>query len=360
MMEALLRKEEKHFYYADQTDMMHSCLKYFLLTIVLAWTGQTMVFAQDPVFSQFYSSPLSVNPALAGNGDANWRVVANRRSQWIGEGLDPLTTTSVSFDGKLFRQRDKETNYIGGGLLFLQDKGLGGAYKSNSFHFILSSHVSLDEEDNNGISVGLGGSYSNTLIDFSQLSFSEQLATSGFNRALPTNEPYLSNVQPYFSMFAGATYTYSNENSSFDIGVAGYRFLKTNRSALNDPNQLDPPRYNIHADYQTFLGSRLVFNTNAIYVLESNLNSYTAGVNFGMILDETETPTVLNAGLWYRGNEAVIPYLGMVYKSLQAGLTYDINTGASKSSMNNLQTFEFSLIFRSPQRTSRPIPCPWK
>lgn len=333
--------------------------KYFLIILLLA--GMDSVgYAQDPIFSQFYSSPLSVNPALAGNGDANWRLVANRRSQWIGEGLDPLNTTSVSFDGKLIRQRDKETNYIGGGILFLQDAGLGGAYKSNSFHFILSSHVSLDEEDTHGLSVGLGGSYSNTLIDFSQLSFAEQLASSGFNRALPTNEPYLSNVKPYFSMFAGINFSYANENSSFDIGVAGYRFLKTNRSALNDPNQLDPPRYNIHADYQTFLSSRLVFNTNALYVLESNLNSYTVGVNFGMILDEEERPTVLNAGLWYRGNEAVIPYLGMSYKNLQAGLTYDIPTASANNSAGSLKTFELSLIFRSPQRTSRPIPCPWK
>ena len=340
---------------------MGNLLKYFFATFVMAGLANTTLLAQDPVFSQFYSSPLSVNPALAGNGDATWRIVGNRRSQWIGEGLEPLTTTSLSFDGKLFKQKDKETNYIGAGILFLQDRGLSGAYKSNSFHFIASSHVSLDEEDNNGLSVGLGGSYSNTLIDFSQLSFSQQLGSSGFNRALPTNEPYLSNVKPYFSMFAGITYTYANENSSFDIGVSGYRFIKTNRSALNDSNQVDPPRYNFHADYQTFLSDKVVFNTNAIYVLESNLRSWTAGVNFGRILGELDAaPTILNAGLWYRSNEAVIPYLGMVYRNLQFGLTYDIPVSSSNNSLNTLKTYEFSLIFRSPQRTNRPIPCPWK
>ena len=340
---------------------MRNHVKNILLTLVLTWLSNVSLLAQDPVFSQFYSSPLSVNPALAGNGDAHWRIVGNHRSQWIGEGLEPLTTTSISFDGKLFRQRDKEVNYIGGGLLFLQDKGLSGAYKSNSFHFIVSSHVSLDEEDNNGLSLGIGGSYSNTLIDFSQLSFGQQLGSSGFNRSLPTNEAYLSNVKPYYSMFAGITYTYANENSSFDIGVSGYRFIKTNRSALNDPNQTDPPRYNIHADYQTFLSDKVVFNTNAICVLESNLQSYTAGVNFGRILGDLDaSPTVLNAGLWYRNNEAVIPYLGLVYRNMQVGLTYDIPVSSSNNSLSTLKTYEFSLIFRSPQRTNHPIPCPWK
>ena len=191
--------------------------KIIFLSFILLGLGISLAVAQDPVFSQFYTSPLLVNPALAGNGNANWRIAGNRRSQWIGEGLEPLNTTSVSFDGKLFKQQDKETNYIGGGILFLQDNGLSGAYKSNSFHFIVSSHVSLDEEDNNGLSVGLGGSYSNTLIDYSQLSFSQQLNSSGFNRSLPTNELFLSNIEPYYSMFAGINYSYTNERASFDL-----------------------------------------------------------------------------------------------------------------------------------------------
>ena len=105
-----------------------SKLKYILFLIIGLSMNYEKVIAQDPVFSQFYSSPMSLNPALAGNGDANWRVVANHRSQWIGQGLDPLTTSSVSFDGKLFKQKNNEINYIGGGLMFMQDKGLAGAY----------------------------------------------------------------------------------------------------------------------------------------------------------------------------------------------------------------------------------------
>lgn len=334
----------------------------YLILLLLSLTGipATAVYAQDPVFSQFYSSPLSVNPALAGNGSAHWRAVANRRSQWISSGVEPFNTTSVSVDGKLFRQQNKEVNYIGGGLLFMQDYGMSGAYKNNSFQGILSSHVSIDENDYHGISLGLGATYTNMIIDYTQLTFSEQLASSGFNRALPTNEPYLSNVKPYVSLSAGLTYNYTDESSNFDIGVAGYRFMKTRRSALNDSTQIDPPRYNIHAGYQAFINDRLVFNSNALYVMQSNLRSLTLGVNLGHILDDSETPTVFNTGLWYRGNDAVIPYLGLMYRSLQLGLTYDVNLSSSKNALGSLKTFEFSLIFRSPQRTEHAIPCPWK
>jgi type IX secretion system PorP/SprF family membrane protein len=335
--------------------------KYILFLTTLFCIVYGKLSAQDPIFSQFYASPLTVNPALAGNGDANWRIVGLHRSQWINSGVDPLTTSSISFDGKLFRQQNNEKNYIGGGLLFLQDKGLGGAYKSNSLTGILSSHVSLDGEDMHGLSVGLGGTYSNTFIDFSQLSFAQQLSSSGFNRTLPTNEPYLSDIKPYFSLSGGITYSYSSETSGFDIGVSGYRFMKTNRSALNDPNQLDPARFNFHANYQTYISDRVVFNTNAMYVVENNITSYTIGMNFGTILQPSEEQSaILNLGLWYRKKEAVIPYIGFALGSMSGGLTYDIPVGNSSSSLGSLKTFEFSLIFRSPQKKANPIPCPWK
>lgn len=335
--------------------------KYIGLCLLLCFTGLVHLQAQDPIFSQFYASPLSVNPALAGNGDADWRIVGIHRSQWIASGVDPLTTSSISFDGKIIRNKSNEKNYLGGGILFLQDKGLGGAYKANSFSGIVSSHVSLDEEDSHGLSLGLGGTYSNTMINFEQLDFASQLSSSGFNRTLPSSEPYLSQIKPYFAMSAGIAYTYSTESAGFDIGISGYRFFKTRRSALSDPNQLDPARYNIHANYQGYLSERFVFNANAMYVFESNINSYTVGVNLGTIFsaEDQQQPTVLNTGIWYRKNEAVIPYLGLMIGNVTGGLTYDINTGSS-SSLGSLKTFELSLIFRSPQKRANPIPCPWK
>lgn len=331
---------------------------FFLLIFSAAFTKK--IQAQDPVFSQFYSSPLSVNPALAGNGNANWRIAGNQRDQWIASGVEPITTTSLSFDGKLFKQQSNANNYIGGGVFFMQDKALSGAYKSTSLNLIASSHISLDEDDNNGLSIGLGGNYSNTFIDFSQLSFSTQLSSSGFNRALPSSELMLSNIKPYFSVFAGITYTYATETSNFDIGIAGYRFMKTNRTALNDPTQLDPPRFNIHADFQSYINDKLVFNTNLLYVMESSVNAYIVGVNFGNILDDAELPTVLNTGLWYKAGGVVIPYLGLSYKNMQGGLSYDINLPSSNSSLSSLKTFEISLSFHSPQRNKHGIPCPWK
>jgi hypothetical protein len=38
--------------------------------------------AQDPNFSQFFASPLTLNPALTGKFDGVFRIAGNYRNQW--------------------------------------------------------------------------------------------------------------------------------------------------------------------------------------------------------------------------------------------------------------------------------------
>lgn len=341
---------------------MKPIFRSILTAICLMLLTTNSTHAQDPIFSQFFAAPLTVNPAFAGNSDADWRVMVLRRNQWISSGVEPLNTTSISFDGKIVKQRDNDQNYIGAGVFFLQDYGLAGAYKSNSFNFAASSHISLDQDDRHSLAVGLSGSYSNTLIDFNQLTFAQQLSSSGFNRTLPTNEAYLNSIKPYYSASAGINYTFRTERASFDIGAAGYRFMRSARTALNDPNQLDPPRYNVSANFQSFVSDRMVLNASTMFAFEKNINSYNMGVNLGHFIGDetTEQPTIFNTGLWYRQNEAVIPYIGLVYGNVQGGISYDINMSSGKNFVGPLKTFEFSLIFRTPQKRANPIPCPWK
>ena len=40
------------------------------------------ISAQDPHFSQFFSSPLTLNPAFTGKFDGSLRVMGNYRNQW--------------------------------------------------------------------------------------------------------------------------------------------------------------------------------------------------------------------------------------------------------------------------------------
>jgi len=60
------------------------------------------IYAQDIHFSQFYTSPLNLNPALTGMMRSSQRFVANYRNQWSASlGANAYNTYSVSYDQKI-------------------------------------------------------------------------------------------------------------------------------------------------------------------------------------------------------------------------------------------------------------------
>ena len=56
-------------------------IKAVLLCIILA-TVTVSGYAQDIHFSQFYASPLTMNPAMTGMMDGTFRATAQYREQW--------------------------------------------------------------------------------------------------------------------------------------------------------------------------------------------------------------------------------------------------------------------------------------
>src|SRR5688572_21879236 len=73
----------------------------FYLSVVLLFTI-TIVRGQDIHFSQFYMSPLTLNPALTGVMNCNTRIVGNYRNQWASVlGRNAYNTYSVSYDQKM-------------------------------------------------------------------------------------------------------------------------------------------------------------------------------------------------------------------------------------------------------------------
>src|SRR5688572_15649232 len=88
--------------------------------------------AQDPSFSQFFSSPLNINPALTANINADWRLISNFRDQWIGP-ASPYVTGTVSYDSKIMQNKIpnvSEGSYMGIGGMLLLDHAMSGVVKS--------------------------------------------------------------------------------------------------------------------------------------------------------------------------------------------------------------------------------------
>jgi hypothetical protein len=99
--------------------------KIFLLAISAVVLSFTQVKAQDIHFSQYYASPLTLNPALTGLINGDFRAVANYRGQWFSipttSAAAPYNTYQGSFDASVFRKKLKNSG-LGLGAMFYADE----------------------------------------------------------------------------------------------------------------------------------------------------------------------------------------------------------------------------------------------
>ncbi len=320
--------------------------------------------AQDPSFSQFFSSPLNINPALTASINADWRFISNFRDQWIGP-ASPYVTGTVSFDSKIMQHKipnvETENNRMGIGGMLMFDYAMSGIVKSTYASLNLSYSIKLSEDDQHKqrLGLGFGAIYGRRHIDFSRVDFEEQFTGFGFNTNLPTGESALSNMKPYVSASAGILYSYTTEKSNLDLGVAGFHLNKPRQTFLEDENQVLAIRKVAHANFETFLNERVILNTNAIYQFQDKANYISIGAALGYYLGDAAS-SLVTAGLWYWSKNALIPYAGLAYKDYQFGVSFDITTSKLNQAARKPNTWELSLIIRGIKKPSNIIPCPWK
>ncbi len=311
------------------------------------------LLAQEPNFSQFIASPLSINPALAGSSDADWRAVSNIRRQWIGN-ISPYSTQTISIDGKLRTLEDQ--SYFGLGGMLLSEKAMDGLYKSNFINLNASYHQALDD-NGNGISVALGVINNSTRVDLGGLTFDQQLSSTGFNQALPITEMNLGNSTSFTSATAGLLYTYDAEFSFLNLGISGYRFVKTKRSLMNDPTKKISPRYSAHADFGTAINDVISANFSALHLIQDGMSVTSLGaimgIQHGASGFEENKVRMINLGLYYRVNDAITPYVGYVFNGFQFGLSYDVSATTSKTGSVNYRSVELSFMYKKYLPTYR-------
>src|SRR5215204_1524440 len=158
-------------------------MRNFLVFILLAFSG--LLKAQDPHFSQFFSSPLTLNPAFTGKFNGMVRAAVNYRNQWptINRAYE---TATASVDFPIMANRIPYNDTWGVGLMGYTDKSAAGAVAFNYFSLSTAYHKGLDEDGYKQLGLGFQVTYANMLINTSKLTFEDQLTSAGFTN--PTQE----------------------------------------------------------------------------------------------------------------------------------------------------------------------------
>src|SRR6478672_330463 len=156
-------------------------MKRLLLTVTICGTLVSKALAQDPNFSQFFASPLTLNPAMTGKFDGVYRVAGNYRNQWP-------TIYTAFFDMGILKNRIPEYDQFGVGILGFPDQAGDGVLKTNSVALSVAYHKSIDENGYNQIGAGFQGGFVSKRLDVTKVTFEDQLTTPGFTGS--TSEIY--------------------------------------------------------------------------------------------------------------------------------------------------------------------------
>ena len=115
-----------YYLYAIAFAMRKSFFLLFSLLLFISFCAK----AQDPHFSQFFASPLTLNPAFTGKFDGSWRLAANHRDQWPSI-PKAYVTTSASIDLPILSKSIPEGDVFGLGISALYDASANNSLKLN-------------------------------------------------------------------------------------------------------------------------------------------------------------------------------------------------------------------------------------
>lgn len=331
----------------------------FAILLVLS-VFSTVVKAQDPHFSQFFASPMTLNPAYTGKFNGVVRASGNYRDQWPAISKAFVTST-IAIDAPILKGRLNSNDTWGLGGMAMTDRTANGVLNSNFLAISTAYHKALDEDGFHQLGVGFQGVYASKRLDGSQLNFENELALDGTwtNPSGESIDGTRINVS-YFDFNAGVIYSGStNGDNNFYGGVSVYHINRPRENFTNGFYTLQP-RVTIHGGGYLPVGETTTLHLSAQHSRQAGAFETLLGGALAMNLnDNFDRPTSVYAGSWYRFGDALIPYIGFEWADLRFGATYDVNTSNLKTASQRRGGIEISLIYIKRHSDGRKdIPCP--
>ncbi len=316
--------------------------------------------AQDPHFSQFFVSPMTLNPAYTGKFNGSYRFSGNYKKQWPTIN-NSFTTSTAALDFSILNNKLPEHDTWGIGLLAVNDQS-GNKILNSSYYSISTAYAkSLDEDGLHQITIGFQGTYASKRLDIRRADFEDELTSLGFTGL--TREGFGSNLFSinYADINVGFMYSLSTDgDNSFYLGTSVYHINRPNQT-FNGGNYLLDTRSTIHGGAYLPLGQYRSFHASMMHQTQGAAKETILGGAFSMNLNyDTENPLELYAGAWYRLGDAILPYLGLEINRFRFGISYDINTSSLRTASSSRGGAELSIIYinKSKDPLRKKVNCP--
>jgi type IX secretion system PorP/SprF family membrane protein len=328
-----------------------------LLVCICTFLASQLVKAQDPHFSQFFASPLTLNPAFTGKFSGTWRLAANHRDQWPSI-PKAYVTTSASLDFPILKSKIPDNDVFGVGISGLTDASANNILRLSYGSVSMSYHKALDENGYSTIGAGFQATYSSMSLEASKLTFEDMLTPNGFTGA--TSEVITNGTnQSYIDVNAGLLYSGStNGENNFYLGASMYHINRP-KVGFQDQNWYLSGRISLHGGGSFPVSDVITVHTSLIHQIQNKASETIVGAAIAANLSQdAEKPGAVYIGSWLRFNDAIIPYIGLEFGGLRFGASYDFNISSLKAATASRGGSEFSIIFIKRPADYKGIPCP--
>ncbi|MEM1216016.1 MAG: PorP/SprF family type IX secretion system membrane protein [Bacteroidota bacterium] len=347
-------------------------LKHIALFVVLLAVGFSAK-AQDIHFSQFYLSPLNLNPAMTGVMNCNIRLTANYRNQWASVlKSNSFRTYNMSYDQRIAVGRN---DYFGIGATFWGDRAGEADFATVTGKLSASYSKKMGGSRNYGhyLVVGAEAGVAQRSLDFLKLRWGLQHdGNGGFDEtALSGEEMNFDRTEFLFGDLAAGLLWFMtfDKNNSLYIGGAFHHLNRADQSFSSLDEDLLYSRFTGHAGGEFLLSNRFGILPGVIVMSQGPSFQVNAGTSLKFLLGTGRQAGSQSwqIGLWTRIsnkidsgvlNDAVIASTRFDFDQFSLGFSYDINVSPLRTASNGNGGFELALQYKicGPQR--RGVYCP--
>ncbi|MBD0403871.1 MULTISPECIES: type IX secretion system membrane protein PorP/SprF [unclassified Flammeovirga] len=311
------------------------CVKLFSVNVyicfvLLFFSTVTKIQAQDAQLSQYYASPLYLNPSLAGtSGDG--RATINYRNQWVGIPLN-YNTFMASFDTPIPKKN------FGVGFLAHQDilaVSSGTSMTRLSINMTGAYHLKINKKYN--LSFGIQGGFEQSSLGFNSFTFNDQIDNDG-NISGSTADQLTDQNKIYPDISSGLMF-YSKQ---LWVGASVYHINQPNISRLVNSVDILPLRFSVNMGYRIPLtykwkGAIADYDDKTISLM-MHYQSQGTGDQLSLGASVNYNPIIF--GVWYRGlpikandhptqlnHDAVVVMSGVKFNRFVIGYSFDFPIG---------------------------------
>jgi len=314
------------------------------LTCVVFVVFVTFLHAQDMHFSDFYRSPLNLNPALAGDFDGNWRFSGIYRWQY-GTISTPFHTLGLGLDARKVPRR-KRNVALGYGILLNYD--IAGDSRFTTWHLgvPLSLHLPL-QKAKCFLSLGIMPLLEYNGIDLSGLRFPDQFSGGTFQSTNASSDNVSNTSLTYFNLAAGPNlkYVFSRKVRS-SIGCSVFNIVAPRQSFSGDNSSTLSQRFCIHSSTSVRVASNVDIVPNGKFQFQKSHREIQFGCLAIHYIDNLAIP-MISYGAWLRSRDydAIILNAGLSTHNFNLGFSYDINVSDLHVASGGHGAFEISLLY---------------